>query len=367
MAPSIRTAFHEATAGRGGTHVDEGGWFWCAGFGDPAGEYAAVRDDVAVWDVSPLNKWEFRGRDAMRAAQYLFSNDFLGTVSGQARYGAFLDADGLVVDDGTVYNLGRDDRCWVMTNGRDREDYFASLLGAFDVEWEWKTQQMPNLGIVGPRSRDLVRSLTDADVDALKYFRFFPEPVTVGGVEVILSRTGFGGELGFELFLTDPADATELYATVVGAGARPFGVTVIEPLRVEAGLIVTGYDYAEHERTPYDLGLDRLVALGSDVDFAGKSRLAGVASAPPNRFVTLRIDGETLPAYGAEVRAGGAVVGVLTSPADSPRLGLLGMAIVRTEHASLGARVAVELPDGETTATVDALPIYDHDKRRPRA
>ena len=367
MAPSIETAFHEATASRGGTHVDEGGWFWCAGFGDPAAEYAAVRDDVAVWDVSPLNKWEFRGPDAMRAAQYIFSNDVLGTVSGQARYGAFLDAEGNVVDDGTVYNLGRSDRCWVMTNGRDREAYFSSLLGGFDVEWEWRTRQLPNLGIVGPRSRDLVRTLTDADVDALKYFRFYPDPVTVGGVEVILSRTGFGGELGFELFLTDPADATRIYETVVAAGARPFGVTVIEPLRVEAGLIVTGYDYTEHERTPYDLGLDRLVALGSDVEFAGKARLGSIAAAPPNRFVTLRIEGEVLPAYGAEVRAAGAAVGVLTSPAISPRLGLLGMAIVRTEHASLGDRVEVELPDGTTTATIAELPIYDHDKRRPRA
>lgn len=367
MAPSIQTAFHEATTGRGGTHVDEGGWFWCAGFGDPAAEYAAVRDAVAVWDVSPLNKWEFRGPDAKRAAQYIFSNDFLGTVPGQARYGAFLDADGLVVDDGTVYNLGRDDRCWVMTNGRDRDDYFASLLGGFDVEWEWRTQQMPNLGIVGPRSRDLVRGLTDADVDALKYFRFYPDPVTVGGVEVILSRTGFGGELGFELFLTDPADATSLYEAVVAAGARPFGVIVIEPLRVEAGLIVTGYDYAEHERTPYDLGLDRLVALGKDVEFAGKSRLAGIASAPPNRFVTLRIDGDTLPAYGAEVSVDGEVVGILTSPAVSPRLGLLGMAIVATPHAAVGSQVEVALEDGTTTATVDSLPIYDHEKHRPRA
>ena len=367
MTESIRTAFHGATTKRGGAHVDEGGFFWCAGFGDPAGEYAAVRDDVAVWDVSPLNKWEFRGPDAKRAAQYVFSNDFLGTVPGQARYGAFLDADGLVVDDGTIYNIGRDDRCWVMTNGRDREDYFASLLGDFDVEWEWKTLQMPNLGIVGPRSRDLVKRLTDADVDALKYFRFYPDPVTVGGVEVILSRTGFGGELGFELFLTDPADADTIYEAVVTAGARPFGVVVIEPLRVEAGLIVTGYDYAEHERTPYDLGLDRLVALGKDVEFAGKARLASVAAAPPNRFVTLRIDGDTLPPYGAEVSVGGETVGVLTSPATSPRLGLLGMTVLRTAHAAPGTRVEVALEDGTATATVDVLPIYDHEKRRPRA
>lgn len=367
MAESFQTAFHAATSRRGGTHVDEGGFFWCAGFGDPAGEYAAVRDDVAVWDVSPLNKWDFRGKDAKRAAQYLFSNDFLGTVPGQAKYGAFLDEEGLVVDDGTIYNTGRDDQCWVMTNGRDREEYFASLLDRFDVTWEWKTREMPNLGIVGPRSRELVQGLTDADVSALKYFRFYPDPVRVGGVEVILSRTGFGGELGFELFLTDPSDADAIYEAVVDAGARPFGVIVIEPLRVEAGLIVTGYDYAEHERTPFDLGLDRMLALGKDVEFAGRDRLASLAAAPPNRFVTLRIDGDTLPPYGAEVRAGGEVVGILTSPAESPRLGRIGMAVVRTPHAAPGTKLEVALESGSTTATADLLPLYDHEKRRPRA
>ena len=103
---AIRTAFHEVTAAQGGSHVEDGGWMWLEGFGDVAKEYAAIRDDVAVWDVSPLNKWEFRGPDALRGAQRAFSNDALGLEVGQVRYGAFVDADGLMVDDGTVFNTG---------------------------------------------------------------------------------------------------------------------------------------------------------------------------------------------------------------------------------------------------------------------
>jgi len=364
---AIRTAFHDVTQARGGGHVADGGWMWLEGFGDLQKEYSAVRDDAAVWDVSPLNKWDFRGPQALQAAQHVFSNDALGLEVGQARYGAFLDEDGLMVDDGTVFNTGRPDHCWVMTNGKDHQDYFGQMLGGFDVAFEWIAPRMPHLGLVGPRSREVLRSLTDADVDALRYFRFFPDPVEVGGVEVVLSRTGFGGELGFELFLTDPANAEALWDAVVGAGVAPFGVEAIEVLRIEAGLIVTDYDYEAHQRTPYDFGLDRLVALDSGVDFVGRERLRQIAQDPPNRFVTLKVQGDTLPDYGAAVTRDGEEIGVLTSPTDSPRFGRIGIAVLRSEHAAPGTRVDVVIEQGTAGAIVDVLPIYDTDKRRPRA
>jgi aminomethyltransferase len=364
---AIRTAFHDVTEAQGGTHIADGGWDWLEGFGDLDKEYAAVRDDVAVWDVSPLNKWDFRGPDAMRAAQYLFSNDAMSLEPGRARYGAFLDEDGLMVDDGTIFNAGREDHAWVMTNGKDHDDYFGSMLSGFDVAFEWIAPKMPHLGVLGPRSREVVQKLTDADVSALRYFRFFPDPVTVGGVPVYLSRTGFGGELGYELFLTDPGDATELWNAVVGAGATPFGIDAIEILRIEAGLIVTDYDYEAHQRTPYDFDLDRVVALDADVEFAGKERLRTIATEPPNRFVTLKVDGDTLPEYGATVTKHGEEVGVLTSPTDSPRYGKIGLAVLTSGHATPGTTVDVAVGDATTTATVDVLPIYDTNKTRPRA
>jgi aminomethyltransferase len=147
--------------------------------------------------------------------------------------------------------------------------------------------------IQGPRSRDLVRSLTDADVDGLRYFRFIPEQVKVGGVPAIVSRTGFSGELGFELFLS-PEHADDLWEAVRAAGAIPYGVDIIEAVRVETGMIVTGYDYQEHERTPFDMGMDRVVALDAPGEFRGKDKLREIASDPPNRFKTVRLDGATL-------------------------------------------------------------------------
>jgi aminomethyltransferase len=365
MSDGIRTAFHGAQEARGATFVQEGGWYWSVSFGDVDAEYSAVRDGVGMWDVSPLNKWDFRGPDAVEAAQRVHSNDVLGLEVGQVRYGAFLDEDGLLVDDGTVFKHA-DDHLWVMTNGMERSEYFAEATKGLDVSVTYIAPELPNLQIQGPRSRELLRTLTDANVDALRYFRFLPEPVTVGGVPVWLARTGFSGELGFELFLR-PEHADDLWAAVEAAGATPYGIEVIEPLRVESGMVVTDYDYTEHERSPYDLGLDRVVALGAPGAFMGKDRLVEVAADPPNRFKTLRVDGDSLPEYGAVVTREGEEVGVLTSPAMSPKLGNIGLAILRSDVAVDGSAVEVALGDGTVGATVDVLAVYDPQKRRPRS
>lgn len=364
MSEAIKTAFHDMALARGATFVEEGGWYWSVSFGDVEAEYRAVREDVGMWDVSPLNKWELRGPDAIEAAQRVHSNDVLGMDVGQVRYGAFLDEDGLLVDDGTIFKLA-DDHLWAMTNGMDHEEYLAEAIKGLDASVTYIGPSLPNLQIQGPRSRDLLRTLTDADVDSLRYFRFRPEPVTVGGVPVWLARTGFSGELGFELFLR-PEHANDLWQAVEAAGATPYGIEVIEPLRIESGMIVTDYDYAPHERSPYDLGLDRVVALDAPGEFMGKARLREIAADPPNRFKTLRIDGEALPPYGAVVTKEGEEVGVLTSPASSPLFGAIGIAILRADVASDGTVVEVALDGGTVGATVDVLSVYDPAKRRPR-
>ena len=364
---AIKTAFHEVTAAQGGSHAEDGGWMWLEGFGDDAKEYTAIRDDVAVWDVSPLNKWEFSGPDALRGVQRAFSNDVLGLEVGQARYGAFVDADGLMVDDATVFNTARQDHCWVMTNGRDHEEFFADLLEDLDAQVRWITPSMPHIGVIGPRSREVVQKLTDEDLGPLKYFRFIPRPVQVAGVDVYLSRTGYGGELGYELFLLDPTDAETLWNAVIGTGATPFGTDALEIVRVEAGLIIYDYDYQPHQRTPFDLNLDRMVRLERGLGFTGEDALRAVAADPPHRFVTLRYEADALPEYGATVTKNGEEVGVLTSPTDSPRFGKIGLAVIDSTQASVGNTVSVAVGDAVVPATVDVLPIYDTDKKRPRA
>ncbi|MGA2208308.1 MAG: aminomethyltransferase family protein [Acidimicrobiales bacterium] len=359
-----RSPFYEAAAALGASFMQEGGWWWTEGFGDADGEYAGVRDDLGVWDVSPLNKWEFRGPDALAAAQRVHTNNILGLGVGQVRYGAFCDPEGLMLDDGTVYRLT--DRVWVMTNGSDRAEHFSDAAAGLDVEIEGITRAMPHLGVLGPRAREALAPLCEADISRLGYFRFIPEPTKVGGVPCVVSRTGFGGELGYELFCR-PEHAADLWDVVVsGMNARPFGVGVLEALRVEAGLVVLDYDYSAGERTPYDLSLDRMVALGT-VDFLGSEALKSVAADPPRRLKTLRLEGDELPDYGAEVTRHGEPVGTLTSPAMSPRFGLIALAVLETAQACDDERVEVSVGGESVSATVAPLAIYDPGKLRPRA
>jgi aminomethyltransferase len=363
-ADSIRSPFYEAAASLGANFMEEAGWYWTEGFGDADAEYRGVRDELGVWDVSPLNKWEFRGPDALAAAQRVHTSNVLGLDVGQVHYGALCDAEGLMVDDGTVYRLP--DRVWVMTNGSEHAEHFAEATKGFDVDIEAVTRTMPHLGLQGPRAREALGPLCETDISGLRYFRFIPEPTKVGGVPCVVSRTGFGGELGYELFCR-PEHAADLWDVVVSRmRARPFGVGVVEILRVEAGLVVLDYDYAAHERTPYDLSFDRVVALGA-VEFLGSDVLKAVAAHPPRRFKTLRLGGGELPEYGVGVTRDGEPVGTLTSPALSPRFGPIALAILETGIANDGEQVEVALGAGTVPATVAPLAIYDPEKRRPRA
>ncbi len=365
MSEAIKTAFYDVQAAAGATFEEEGGWMWTGGFGDFDREYSAVRDGVGMWDLSPLNKWEFRGPDAAEAVQHAHSSDVLGMVDGQVKYGGFLDENGLLVDDGTVFRFSSE-RLWVMTNDMNRQEYFEDATKGLDVSFEYLGEQLPSMQIQGPGSRDLVKSLTDADIDSLKYFRFIPEQIKIVGQPVTLSRTGFSGELGYELFLA-PEYANDIWAAVMDAGAVPYGIDIIEAIRVEVGMIVTGYDYEEHARTPYDMGMDRVVALDGAGEFMGKDELREVAKAPPNRFKTIRLEGDTLPEYGAALSFAGEDAGVLTSPADSPKLGKIGLAIIRADLATNGTTLEVAMADGSISGTVDDLALYDPQKKRPRS
>jgi aminomethyltransferase len=364
-SPTIRSPFYKVHAEMGATFMEEGGWFWTEGFGDLDKEYRAVRDDLGVWDVSPLNKWDFSGRDALKAAARLHTNNIDALKVGQVHYGAFCDSDGLMVDDGTVFKLA-DDHAWVMTNAREHEEHFAQVTQGLNVHFEYVGPEMPHLGMQGPRAREAVAPLCSVNIDPLHYFRFIPEQVKVGGVKCWLSRTGFGGELGYELFCS-PKVAEDLWSVVIDkCRATPFGVEAVEILRIEAGLIVTDYDYKAHERTPFDFSLDRLVSF-EGANFNGKAALHRIAAKPRNRFKTLVLDTDELPEYGAAVTSGGDEVGVLTSPTKSPRFGQIGLAILESRFAVDGKTVDVALGEGTVEGKVETLPIYDPEKKRPRS
>jgi glycine cleavage system T protein (aminomethyltransferase) len=360
----IRTAFDAPQRAIGGELMDWEGWYWPNHFGDPVAEHQAIRGDVGVWDASPLRKWLFEGADALTAADRIFTNDMKGLEVGQVRYAPFCDENGKMVGDGTVFRTGGG-QCIVVTALDSDLNHFRTVVDGLDVQITPTTKESPQLGINGPRARELLQGLTDADVSSLRYFRFWPEQVDVAGVPCRVSRTGYSGELGFELFCP-PEDAEKLWAAVVGAGARPYGLAAVETIRIESGLIFIGYDYFQHETSPYDMGLDKLIRLDKG-EFCGKAALAIEGASPPNRFVTLVVEGE-VPEYGAAVTKDGEPAGTLTSPCDSPTLGqVIGLAVVRSDVAKEGETLEVAVGDGTLPAAVAPVPLYDTEKKRPRS
>ncbi len=364
MTDIVRTAFDASQRALGGDLVDWEGWYWPNHFGDPTAEHHAVRTAVGVWDASPLRKWLFRGPDAERAVDHLFTNVIAGLELGQVRYAPFCDEDGKMVGDGTVFRVG-DDELIVVTALDSDLDHFQHVVGAMELEIEPITKETPQLGVNGPGARSLVQGLTSVDLSSLSYFRFLPDKVTVGGVPCWVSRTGYSGELGYELFCA-PDGAAQLWEAVVGAGARPYGLAAVETIRIESGLIFIGYDYVPHETSPYDVGLDKLIRLDKG-DFHGRDALLAESERPTNRFVTLVVDGP-VPEYGAVVTRDGEQVGTVTSPCSSPTLGkVIGLTILRADLAREGETVEVAVEGGTAPAAVASLPIYDAEKSRPRA
>ena len=369
-----RTAFDDVQRQAGASWTDWEGWAWAADFGDAIAEHNATRTACNVWDEAALRKWDMRGTGALALADALFTNDMAALELGQVRYGAICDEDGKMIMDGTIFHVAKD-HCFSITSYDSDLDWFRKVASdrGFDVELKDVTDDMPHLQVQGPLARDVLRPITEgADIDTLRYFRFLTDGVSVGGVPVWLSRTGYSGELGFELYCK-PEDASELWNAVLRAGEshglRPIGLSAIETLRIESGLLFPDIDYFPHQTDPFEVRLDNVIKLKTDNDFVGREALKRIAAeGTPRLLTTLRIDGEDVPEYGAAVTVDGVEAGIVRSPCESPTFGeVIAMAAIDRGHVNVGQRVDVALGDGTVGATVAPFPLYDTEKKRPRS
>jgi len=316
-----------------------------------------------------------KGPDALALADALFTNDMAALEPGQVRYGAICDEQGRMIMDGTIFKYS-DDHCFSITSYDSDLDHFRQVAAdrGLEVEVSDVTSQMPHLQVQGPLSREVLCPITEGtDITQLRYFRFIPEGVSVGGVPVMLSRTGYSGELGFELYCR-PDDAADLWNAVLRAGAeyglRPIGLSAIETLRIESGLLFPDVDYFPHQTDPYEVRLDNVVKPDKPGDFLGKEALRKIAAeGTPRLLTTLRIEGDQLPEYGAAVTLDGRDVGIVRSPCQSPTFDMqaIAMAAIDRDLNRPGQQVDVALGDGTVSATVDEFPLYDTKKTRPRS
>jgi aminomethyltransferase len=262
-------------------------------------EYNAIRNAAAVIDISPLFKYHVTGPDAVRLVDRVITRDASRVKPGRVIYAPWCDSDGRVIDDGTIMRL--DDGSWRWTAAEGQLRWLQLNSRGLDVSIEDQTDSVAALALQGPLSRDVLEAAAQTSLAELRYFG--RRQLAVNGITFDVSRTGYTGDLGYELWVAR-GDAVALWDALAETGAayalRPAGILALDVVRVEAGLIMAGVDYIsvhhaltrEQSYSPYELGLDRLVKLDKDVPFVGRTALRREqkAGGPPRRLVGLDLD-----------------------------------------------------------------------------
>ncbi|MGQ7845993.1 DUF1989 domain-containing protein [Granulosicoccus sp. 3-233] len=376
-----QSAFHEATS-RLTSNYQVARDVWLPVNYDASrtlGEYWACREAVTVQDMSSLRKYDIAGPDAERFLQRVMSRDVSRLAANRCQYALILSDDGSVLDDGTLYRVAPGVFRWCCGS-----EHSAEHMKEMASQWQMKVwvrslwSTMPSLAIQGPKSRELLKELVFTQphqpaLDNLKWFGFTVARLhDRDGPAFLLSRTGFTGELGYELFC-DRADAMSIWDAVMenaeAFGLTPMGSEALELLRVEAGLMSAGHEFGP-QIDAFESGLDFAVDMKKD-DFIGKAALQRNLAATRQTLVGLIFEGDEVPAHGDPVFQQLRQIGVITSAIHSPqRQCAIAMARVAVEHASEGTRLECGRLDGQMKrlpAVVTGIPFFDPTRSRARA
>ncbi|TCP43897.1 aminomethyltransferase [Tamaricihabitans halophyticus] len=348
----------------------------------PQAEYWACRERAAVMDLSPLRKFEVLGPDAEALLQRCVTRNIRKLSTGQVVYSAMCNETGGMIDDCTVFRLA--DTNFRFVGGDEYDGVWlreqAERAGLDRVWVKHSTDQLHNIAVQGPASRELLRELiwtppTQPAFMDLTWFRF-----AIGrlgdhnGIPLLVSRTGYSGELGYELWV-HPKDGPALWDAVWAAGEPhgllPLGLDALDMLRIESGLVFAGYDFSD-QTDPFEAGIGFTVPLKSkEDDFVGREALLSRKAHPQRSLVGLELAGNEPAQHGDCVHVGRSQVGVVTSATRSPvlrkNIALCRMAV---QYAELGTEVEVGKLDGHQKripARVVRFPFYDPDKLRPRS
>ncbi|MFF1299634.1 MULTISPECIES: glycine cleavage system aminomethyltransferase GcvT [unclassified Streptomyces] len=354
----------------GATMTDFAGWDMPLRYGSERDEHNAVRTKAGLFDLSHMGEITVTGPQAAALLNHALVGNIASVGVGRARYTMICRADGGILDDLIVYRL-EETEYMVVANASNAQvvlDALVERAAGFDAEVRDDRDAYALLAVQGPQSPGILASLTDADLDGLKYYAGLPG--TVAGVPALIARTGYTGEDGFELFVK-PEHAVELWQALTKAGEAvglvPCGLSCRDTLRLEAGMPLYGHELST-ELTPFDAGLGRVVKFEKEGDFVGRAALREAAEhadhEPPRVLVGLIAEGRRVPRAGYAVVADGQVIGEVTSGAPSPTLGKpIAMAYVDAAHAAPGTTgVGVDIRGSHEPYEVVALPFYKRQK-----
>jgi aminomethyltransferase len=364
----------------GATMTDFAGWDMPLRYASERDEHNAVRTKAGLFDLSHMGEITVTGPQAAALLDYALVGNIGGVAVGRARYTMLCRQDGGILDDLIVYRLGESEYM-VVANASNAQvvlDALTERAAGFEAEVRDDRDAYALIAVQGPESPGILKSLTDADLDGLKYYAGLPG--TVAGVPALIARTGYTGEDGFELFV-EPQHAEKLWQALTEAGGPshaeghggapvglvPCGLSCRDTLRLEAGMPLYGHELTT-ALTPFDAGLGRVVKFDKEGDFVGRTALEAAAeraaSNPPRKLVGLIAQGRRVPRAGYPVVAGGQVIGEVTSGAPSPTLGKpIAIAYVDAAHAAPGTEgVGVDIRGAHEPYEVVALPFYKRQK-----
>ncbi|MER6127096.1 glycine cleavage system aminomethyltransferase GcvT [Streptomyces sp. NPDC001795] len=369
-SPLRHTALDALHRSLGATMTDFAGWDMPLRYGSERDEHVAVRTRAGLFDLSHMGEITVTGPQADRLLNHALVGNIASVDVGRARYTMICRADGGILDDLIVYRLGEQEYL-VVANASNAQvvlDALAERSAGFDAEVRDDRDNYALIAVQGPESPGILKSLTDADLDGLKYYAGLPG--TVAGVPALIARTGYTGEDGFELFVA-PSDAEKLWQALTEAGAPvglvPCGLSCRDTLRLEAGMPLYGHELST-SLTPFDAGLGRVVKFEKEGDFVGRAALQEAAERaeknPPRVLVGLVAEGRRVPRAGYAVVSGGEVIGEVTSGTPSPTLGKpIAMAYVDAAHSAPGTPgVGVDIRGSHEPYEVVALPFYKRQK-----
>ncbi|GAA2029833.1 glycine cleavage system aminomethyltransferase GcvT [Catenulispora yoronensis] len=353
---------HDLHAALGATFTDFAGWSMPVRYTSELDEHHAVRKAAGLFDLTHMGEIELSGPEVGRALDYALVGEPSKIAIGRARYSMLVHETGGILDDLIVYRLGATEYLVVANAGnaqlvcatlRDRIDGYAVTVSDACDDWAL-------LAVQGPQSAAIVAELADVDVKTLKYYGI--DPAGLAGHAVLLARTGYTGEDGFEIYCR-PADAADLWKALTeagtGYGLQPCGLACRDTLRLEAGMPLYGQELTTRT-TPFDAGQGRIVVFDKPGGFVGEAALAiRRAEGPRQKLVGLTTGGRRAPRTGYAVLdvESGDVIGEITSGALSPSLGYpVAMAYVPADYA--GTEVLVDVRGTQVRGSITPLPFY---------
>jgi len=350
----------------GGKMVDFGGWEMPVQY--PAGvieEHMRTRTAVGLFDVSHMGEIWVEGPDAVAFVNYLTTNDVTRLVDGQAHYSAFLNESGGVIDDLLVYRFSGDRLLLVVNAGTTEKDWnwIESKRTGFDVTTSNASPNYCQIAIQGPGSLKVATKLTSVDVESIKYYHF--KEGVFAGVESIISRTGYTGEDGFEIYAKS-SDAVHVWNAIMDAGQDhqilPCGLAARNTLRLEAGMSLYGHELGD-DISPLEAGLSWICKVDKG-DFIGRDALvAQKASGLKRKLVGFEMTGKGIGRDDYPIKSAGKAVGKVSSGSPAPFLKKnIGLGFVEIEYAEIGTAIEIDVRGKDVEAIVVPTPFYKRTK-----